>query len=144
MFKFGADMWYQEMDYMYIDEVQDISYDVLLHLASLTRRNVMLFGDNAQNIAKGVSIRFNYFTQELINNGFDTTYIQLTKNFRSHQNILNLGNSIVKVLSLIARGDLEIMPDENSDRLGPKPLVVKLGCGLPTLKDVLEQSLQVQ
>ena len=56
----GEEKWYLTVDYMYIDEIQDISLDVLKTLCEITIRNVMLFGDNAQNIAKGISTRFDY------------------------------------------------------------------------------------
>ena len=141
LFRYGSSMWYQQVDYIYVDEIQDISLEVLIHLCQLARKNIMLFGDNAQNIAKGISLRFNYLTTTLKDSGFNTTYIQLTKNFRSHQNILNLGNSIVKLLTVIARGDLEIMPDELSERSGPKPLMIKLGDKVDVLKSTLVQSL---
>ena len=45
--RYGAENWHLMIDYLYVDEIQDIHYDVLLSLCRLTRRNVMLFGDNA-------------------------------------------------------------------------------------------------
>lgn len=73
--RYGAENWYLMIDYLYVDEIQDIHYDVLLSLCRLTRRNVMLFGDNAQNIAKGISLRFNYLAQHLTENFFNVSYL---------------------------------------------------------------------
>ena len=68
------------------------------------------------------------------------TYIQLKKNFRSHSKILALGNSIVRILEMLQRGDLDIMDDEYSDLEGPKPMVIKRGENIDTLIQLLIQS----
>ena len=48
-----------------------------------------------------------------------------------------MGNFLVKILTVIARGDLEIMPDESSERTGPKPLVFNPGMDHESLKEGL-------
>ena len=57
-------LWYGEvlkrmtMDYLMVDEVQDLTPKTLQILLRLTSRNVFFAGDTAQTIAKGVGARF--------------------------------------------------------------------------------------
>lgn len=44
---------------------------------------------------------------------------------------------MVKILTVIARGDLEVMPDEQSERAGPKPVVLSPGTDVDQLKEAL-------
>lgn len=57
--------WYQElrMDYLMIDEVQDLTPATLDLLIRLTRNKVFFAGDTAQTIAKGVGARFSDLQQ---------------------------------------------------------------------------------
>lgn len=53
--------WYNTemgMDFLMIDEVQDLTPKALQLLLNLTNQNVYFAGDTAQTIAKGVGARF--------------------------------------------------------------------------------------
>lgn len=58
-------------------------------------------GDTAQTIAKGVGFRFCDLKQMLNMNEYDAPKVlQLTVNFRSHNKILNLANSVISAIEL--------------------------------------------
>jgi superfamily I DNA and RNA helicase len=61
------------MDFLMIDEVQDLTPRALQLLLKLTNKNVYFAGDTAQTIAKGVGARFSDL-QTLLSK-FDTKVI---------------------------------------------------------------------
>ena len=130
-----------KLDYLVVDEVQDLAPLTIQLLLIATSQNVFFCGDTAQTIAKGVSFRFhdlkpvfinqrfakesitNLISQEtenvlnenkytkikekdlwkliskriadlspIIRKELEPKVIQLTKNYRSHNNILRLAN----------------------------------------------------
>lgn len=132
-------------DFMYVDEIQDVPVHVIKDLQSKFKYQMILYGDNAQNITKGYSFKFKTLFQDLIDNrdGYYTKessykskrvivkypisqykFIQLKKNFRSHQQILNFANSVVRILENLQRGDLDIMQDEISEKKGHLPIII--------------------
>lgn len=88
-----------------IDEIQDLPHATIYLLAKTVKYGAFYSGDTAQTIAKGVGFRFSD-----LKSLFSVTHInkntpmnkpvvkQLTVNFRSHNNILQLANSIVSSL----------------------------------------------
>ena len=90
-----------------IDEVQDLPYAVIYLLSKTVTYGVFYSGDTAQTIAKGIGFRF-CDLKNLFDNRFDHSLTlkkpkvkQLTVNFRSHNNILQLANSVVSSIQLI-------------------------------------------
>ena len=73
-------------------------------------------------------------------NKMDCQFIQLKKNFRSHRKILQMGNSIVRMLEMLQRGDLDIMDDEISELDGPLPIIIQRGEKIETLFKLLEET----
>jgi len=51
--------------------------------------------------------------------------IQLTKNFRSHQNILQLANSVVDLIEIFFPQTIDKLQRERSDMDGPKPILLE-------------------
>ena len=138
--------WWNRFPFLYVDEVQDLSDDMIDHLQRLSVNalgRVVFFGHNAQNIARGMSLKFFNLADKLLmsDDGFSSDFIQLTKNFRSQQEIIDLGNSIFKILLLVSKGDLEIMPNEESIKSGPKPLCLEVGLEVPDLIEFNEKYL---
>ena len=138
--------WWNRFPFLYVDEVQDLSDDMIDHLQRLSVNalgKVVFFGHNAQNIARGMSLKFFSLADKLLmsDDGFSSDFIQLTKNFRSQQEIIDLGNSIFKILLLVSKGDLEIMPNEESIKSGPKPLCLEVGLEVPDLIEFNEKYL---
>jgi hypothetical protein len=49
---------------------------------------------------------------------------QLTVNFRSHNQILNLANSVVSAIELLFPSSIDRLKNEKSPKDGPKPILV--------------------
>ena len=49
---------YRKLDYLMIDEVQDLTPKTIELLLTITKHKIFFAGDTAQTIAKGVSSRF--------------------------------------------------------------------------------------
>jgi len=93
-----------------IDEVQDLPHAIIYLLSKTALYGVFYSGDTAQTIAKGVGFRFCDLKSLFEPKMFDTKIFDsplelkkpivkhLTVNFRSHNNILQLANSIVSSL----------------------------------------------
>jgi superfamily I DNA/RNA helicase len=93
-----------------IDEVQDLPHAIIYLLSKTALYGVFYSGDTAQTIAKGVGFRFcdlkSLFEQKMFATKMFDSPLELKKpivkhltvNFRSHNNILQLANSIVSSL----------------------------------------------
>ncbi|KAM3136353.1 hypothetical protein pb186bvf_011488 [Paramecium bursaria] len=125
----------QKIHYLMIDEVQDLPHATLYLLSKVTEQGLFFSGDTAQNIAKGVGFRFqdlrSLFQVHNSLGQFDqVNSYQLTTNFRSHNNILQLANSIVSVIELFFPQTIDKLQKERSDLFGPKPIIVEKNEGL--------------
>jgi superfamily I DNA/RNA helicase len=94
--------------YLMIDEVQDLPHATLYMLAKIAQQGVFFSGDTAQTIAKGIGFRFGDLKSMFGQKHFDTelklarpTVMQLTINFRSHNNILQLANSVISIIEIL-------------------------------------------
>jgi len=118
----------QAIHFLMVDEVQDLTPNVLFLLTSITEKNIFFCGDTAQTIAKGVGFRF-YDMKAVFKNSdlFSVpSVLQLTKNFRSHSRILDLANSVVSLLELLFPKTIDRLLKETSDADGPKPIFIDL------------------
>lgn len=52
------------------------------------------------------------------------TVMQLTINFRSHNNILQLANSIISIIEILFPATIDRLKKERSDLNGPKPIIL--------------------
>lgn len=141
------------MHFLMVDEVQDLTQNLISLLMTMAKKNIFFTGDTAQTIAKGVGFRFydlksifdkqgNHFTnlQTVFN---PPKVLQLTKNFRSHCRILDCANSVVSLLELLFPKTIDKLLKETSDIDGPKPIVIETGKNqsLAALKDILNNYL---
>ncbi|CAD8176793.1 unnamed protein product [Paramecium octaurelia] len=117
--------------YLMIDECQDLPHAVLLLLCKITEQGLFFSGDTAQNIAKGVGFRFQdlkslFRKPEITYNAKqnDLKIHQLTINFRSHNNILQLANCLVSILEIFFPNTIDKLKKERSNISGPKPILV--------------------
>ncbi|CAD8087866.1 unnamed protein product [Paramecium sonneborni] len=117
--------------YLMIDECQDLPHAVLLLLCKIAEQGLFFSGDTAQNIAKGVGFRFQdlkslFKKPEISYNAKqnDLKIHQLTINFRSHNNILQLANSLVSLLEIFFPNTIDKLKKERSNISGPKPIVL--------------------
>lgn len=97
-----------EIHYIMIDEVQDLPHAIVYLLSKTATYGVFYSGDTAQTIAKGVGFRF-CDLRSLFNPTIFGSSLQLkapimkhlTINFRSHNSILQLANSVVSSLEIL-------------------------------------------
>ncbi|KAK3023536.1 hypothetical protein RJ639_044890 [Escallonia herrerae] len=107
----------EEMDFVYIDEVQDLSMGQI-SLFKYICRNVdegfVFCGDTAQTIAKGIDFRFEdirrLFYEEFVlrsriglthrrtDKGLISDIFHLCQNFRTHAGVLKLANSVINLI----------------------------------------------
>ncbi|CAD8201307.1 unnamed protein product [Paramecium octaurelia] len=123
------------MHYIILDELQDVPKALLILLTRMTHIQLFLAGDNAQNIVKGIGMKFsdikscleqeNGQSQLIKNNKTKTSLIQLSYNFRSSNQILQLGNTLVKALELLFPNQLDSLQKEKSNQQGPKPTIIQ-------------------
>ncbi|KAL4500493.1 hypothetical protein ABPG72_003444 [Tetrahymena utriculariae] len=115
-----------------IDEVQDLPYAIITLFSIVNEQNLFLAGDSAQTIARGVGFRFgdlsNIFSE--FSHFFDRTLDlptsrQLTVNFRSHNKILQLSNSVISLIEGLFPTSIDILKKERSNIDGMKPIVLQ-------------------
>jgi len=111
--------------YMMVDEVQDLTSATLTLLLQVTGQKLFFSGDTAQTIAKGVGFRFCdlktlYFESSML----APKVVQLTINFRSHNQILELANSVVALLETLFPATIDKMGKEKSLKDGPHPVII--------------------
>ena len=118
--------WKSKIDYLIIDEVQDLTPLTIQLLVSITKKNVFFCGDTAQTIAKGVGFRF-YDLKSVFENSKVSipNVIQLTRNYRSHAKILDLANTIVDVIEYFFPKTIDKLQRESSSLEGPKPILLE-------------------
>ncbi|OMJ66529.1 hypothetical protein SteCoe_36591 [Stentor coeruleus] len=111
--------------YMMVDEVQDLTPATLYLLLHLTKQKLFFSGDTAQTIAKGVGFRFCDLKSLFSESRLDTPKVcQLTMNFRTHNQILGLANSIVALLETLFPLTIDKMAKEISPINGPMPIIM--------------------
>lgn len=116
----------REIDYLIIDEVQDLYPKTIKLLLSNAKYKVVFAGDTAQTIAKGVSSRISDMKEILKEKRIlDTEAINLYHNYRSQNSILELANSVVKLIETIFPESIDKMIEEVSDKTGDKPFLIE-------------------
>ncbi|CAI2362242.1 unnamed protein product [Moneuplotes crassus] len=138
VFKYYPSWKRKHIDYLVIDEVQDLAPLTIQLLLLATQQNIFFLGDTAQTIAKGVAFRFydlktvfsnlKYLNSNHNNDKeeiLEPKVIQLTKNYRSHNSILQLANSIVDIIELYFPHTIDKLQRESSDKEGPKPIILE-------------------
>jgi hypothetical protein len=117
-------------DFLFLDEIQDIPVHILNFLRRFGSKYFYFSGDNAQNITKGVTLKFSTLVETY--NSFNRSNLKtnlhcLTVNYRSHQKILDLGNNLIFHLRMFFPSQIEFLPPEESLTTGPKPMILELG-----------------
>ena len=123
--------WYgyhgQPIHFIMCDEVQDLTPATLLLLLKVAEQTLFFSGDTAQTIAQGVSFRFadlkSLFYYVRLPSGMPSI-MQLTINFRSHARILDLANSVIRVIELLFPSSIDKLKKEKSSIDGLKPVVL--------------------
>ncbi|XP_038877003.1 uncharacterized protein LOC120069339 isoform X2 [Benincasa hispida] len=135
-----------EMDFIYIDEVQDLSMSQLA-LFSYVCRNVeegfVFSGDTAQTIARGIDFRFqdirSLFYKKFVlpkirsggrereDKGHISEIFHLSQNFRTHAGVLNLSQSVIDLLYHFFPQSIDILKPETSRISGESPVLLECG-----------------
>jgi hypothetical protein len=124
-----------EMDYVYIDEVQDFTLSqigLFKYICQNVEEGFTFCGDTAQAITS-VNFRFQdmktffYNTFQNGKNPVRTKTLQLTQNFRSHDGVLKLSHTAIDLLSHFFPYSIDFLKPETSLLCGEAPAV--LDCG---------------
>ncbi|KAF3432418.1 hypothetical protein FNV43_RR27158 [Rhamnella rubrinervis] len=132
------------MDFVYIDEVQDLTMSQLTlfkHICSNVEEGFVFSGDTAQTIARGIDFRFqdirNLFYEKFLlesrGNGHDerkgkgqiSEIFHLTQNFRTHAGILKLSQSIIELIYRFFPNCIDILKPESSLIYGEAPVLLE-------------------
>ncbi|KAL4461532.1 hypothetical protein ABPG74_016156 [Tetrahymena malaccensis] len=133
---YGFNKNIQYLHYIMVDEVQDLPMNVLFLLKKMTTNGIFYSGDTAQTIAQGVGFRYgslkSLFDNKNLNQYYtdsksltdNVTIQQLTVNFRSHNKILYLANSVIDLLEFFFPETIDRLKKEKSRIDGPKPIIL--------------------
>ncbi|XP_030958959.1 uncharacterized protein LOC115980900 [Quercus lobata] len=132
------------MDFVYIDEVQDLSMRqvaLFKYLCKNVAEGFVFSGDTAQTIARGIDfrfqdIRFLFYKEFLLGSRNDGAYgkkekgkiadvFQLSQNFRTHAGILNLAQSVINLLYHFFPLSIDTLRPETSLIDGQVPVLLK-------------------
>jgi tetratricopeptide (TPR) repeat protein len=114
--------------YMMVDEVQDLTNASIALLISVCKEKIVFSGDTAQTIAQGVGFRFSDLGNLFQECGLEIPFIdKLTINFRTHNQILALANSVVGLLETLFPQTIDSMVKETSYKDGPVPIIIPSG-----------------
>ncbi|CAK7326904.1 unnamed protein product [Dovyalis caffra] len=118
--KYDGDM----MDYVYIDEVQDLTMSQIALFKFICKNVIEGFvfsGDTAQTIAKGVDFRSGE-NDRRNKKGQLSKILQLSQNFRTHAGVLKLAQSVLDLLYHFFPSLVDILSHETSLISGEAPV----------------------
>uniref|UniRef100_F6HG17 UvrD-like helicase ATP-binding domain-containing protein n=1 Tax=Vitis vinifera TaxID=29760 RepID=F6HG17_VITVI len=134
-----------EMDFVYIDEVQDLTMRQIA-LFKYVCRNVnegfVFSGDTAQTIARGIDFRFqdirSLFYNEFVMESSDgrdgrkekgqiSEIFHLSQNFRTHAGVLKLSQSVIDLLYRFFPQSIDVLSPETSEIYGEAPVLLEPG-----------------
>ncbi|XP_026439182.1 uncharacterized protein LOC113337813 [Papaver somniferum] len=135
-----------EMDFVYIDEVQDLTMRQIGLFKYICRNFVEGFvfsGDTAQTIAGGVDFRFQdarslFYNEFILDSGSDgvgnakdmdqsriSDIYVLNQNFRTHAGVLNLSQSVIELLYVFFPQHIDNLSPETSAIYGEAPILLE-------------------
>nr|XP_043619966.1 uncharacterized protein LOC122591790 [Erigeron canadensis] len=129
------------MDFVYIDEVQDLSMrqiSIFKHICQNVDEGFVFAGDTAQTIARGIDFRFQdirslFYKEFLIPKtekqvkGHVSEIFQLKQNFRTHAGVLELAQSVIDILYCYFIHSIDILEPEVSLISGEAPVLLESG-----------------
>ncbi|KAK9063833.1 hypothetical protein SSX86_017705 [Deinandra increscens subsp. villosa] len=131
-----------QMDFIYIDEVQDLSMrqiSLLKYICQNVDEGFIFAGDTAQTIARGIDFRFQdirtVFYKEFLasktagkqEKGIVSEIFQLKQNFRTHAGVLDLAQSVIDILYCYFSHSIDILEPETSLISGEAPVLLESG-----------------
>ncbi|KAM7467346.1 hypothetical protein LguiB_014908 [Lonicera macranthoides] len=134
------------MDFVYIDEVQDLTMGQISLFKYICRNydeGFVFAGDTAQTIARGIDFRFEdirtlFYNDFLMGSrsdgpprrkekGLVAEISKLKQNFRTHDGVLKLAHSVIELLYRFFRDTIDILEAETSLICGELPLLLEPG-----------------
>ncbi|KAJ0719210.1 putative TPR and ankyrin repeat-containing protein [Helianthus annuus] len=130
------------MDFVYIDEVQDLSMrqiSLFKYICQNVDEGFIFAGDTAQTIARGIDFRFqdirSLFYKEFLTSqrtgkqekGIVSEIFQLKQNFRTHAGVLDLAQSVIDILYCYFSHSIDILEPETSLISGEAPVLLESG-----------------
>ncbi|PWA59212.1 uvrD-like Helicase, ATP-binding domain, P-loop containing nucleoside triphosphate hydrolase [Artemisia annua] len=131
-----------QMDFVYIDEVQDLSMrqiSLFKYICQNVDEGFTFAGDTAQTIARGVDFRFQdirfLFYKEFLSartsvklgKGLVSEIKQLKQNFRTHAGVLDLAQSVIDILYCYFIHSIDKLEPEISLISGEAPILLESG-----------------
>ncbi|KAI3730441.1 hypothetical protein L1987_61611 [Smallanthus sonchifolius] len=131
-----------QMDFVYIDEVQDLSMrqiSLFKYICQNVDEGFIFAGDTAQTIARGIDFRFqdlrSLFYKEFLTaqttgkqeKGIVSEIFQLKQNFRTHAGVLDLAQSVIDILYCYFAHSVDILEPETSLISGEAPVLLESG-----------------
>ncbi|KAI3729664.1 hypothetical protein L6452_18327 [Arctium lappa] len=134
------------IDYVYIDEVQDLSMRQIAlfkYVCTNVHEGFAFCGDTAQAIAKGIGFRFEdirclFFRMFLSGpeKGQISKIVQLSDNFRTHVGVLNLAQSVIDLLFHFFPLFVDHLSPETSRIHGDLPILLETDINNNALKTI--------
>jgi len=142
------------LDFIYIDEVQDLSMSQIALLKYVCRNfkeGFVFAGDTAQTIAKGIDFRFEdvrslFYTSflsetEACNRAVRLTdMFQLSQNFRTHCGVLHVAQSIMSLLYYFFPSSVDKLNPETGLVYGEAPVLLESGNDENAIMTIFGQS----
>ncbi|KAL8483074.1 hypothetical protein ACS0TY_025937 [Phlomoides rotata] len=135
-----------KMDFVYIDEVQDLSMrqiSLFRYICKNVDEGFVFSGDTAQTIARGIDFRFEdirslFYTEFLMKSrnsdisgrkekGLISDMFNLSQNFRTHTGVLRLAQSVIDLICHYFPQSIDSLPPETSLIYGESPVVLEPG-----------------
>lgn len=131
-----------EMDFVYIDEVQDLTMrqiSLFKYICRNVKEGFVFSGDTAQTIARGIDFRFQdirslFYTEFVMEEcdgkrekGQISEIFHLSQNFRTHAGVLKLSQSVVDLLYRYFPQSIDVLSPETSEIYGEAPVLLETG-----------------
>ncbi|KAJ6813050.1 uncharacterized protein M6B38_145180 [Iris pallida] len=133
----------QNIDFMYIDEVQDFTMKqigLFKYLCANFQSGFLFAGDTAQTLCN--DFRFEdikcWFYNECQSRSGNVNSFQLTTNFRSHSGIIDLAESVLDVLYHFFPDSVDKLDSEKTGLLGDMPVILQSGDLLDSIFNTIE------
>ncbi|XP_057496549.1 uncharacterized protein LOC130781371 isoform X2 [Actinidia eriantha] len=136
----------EEMDFVYIDEVQDLTMrqiSLFKYICRNMEEGFVFAGDTAQTIARGIDFRFEdirtlFYDEFLVESrgdvpagrkekGHVSKIGNLKQNFRTHDGVLRLAQSVIDLLYRFFRHSIDVLDPEKSLICGEAPVLLEPG-----------------
>ncbi|EEF38947.1 conserved hypothetical protein [Ricinus communis] len=126
----------EKMDYVYIDEVQDLTMrqiSLFKYICKNFEEGFVVSGDTAQTIVRGVDFRFEdiralFYTEFLCERkqkGKIADIFHLSQNFRTHAGVLKLANSVVELLYHFFPSSIDQLIPQTNHVKGEQPVWIQ-------------------